>query len=339
MYYPDFFLVLIKYLQTFGEETYSFLKAILHSMHKLTDTNFSRKIDFTFVNSGGIFLSTNNLKINTYIEFYGVIKKISCLKTINSKLNIYCNQCGLVFSRNLNRSYNNINKMFNLMSLSSDRKFHSCLDGNPADDNRNFPAVKLYKEFTCPFTARYMLIENISNDKSIDILCFCKQGLLSNVSVFDSVKISGIVKTRRENKNNSSNNIDNFYEKIIEVLSIEKNEGDAPLRFMNINRTTTLSPILNKYQITLDDISKFEKLASYNCINTYMIVNLLDPKISSNFELLTNLLFYFLFSEGIGIKSHIIDASKSDGLSSFLKNLKLNLSNIITQHDLNIDNK
>ena len=122
------------------------------------ESEFKKKINLQLKNTNEIFRlnNTNDLKINTFVEICGNIKKISNLKQVNTKLNVYCSTCGIIFTKNLMKVQNNA-KMLNVFGLNNDKKFHQC--ENMEDKTiRDTPyAQRIYKEYSHPISVRYIM--------------------------------------------------------------------------------------------------------------------------------------------------------------------------------------
>jgi len=119
------------------------------------ESQFKIKINIQLLNTNEIFRinNTDDLKINTYVEISGNLKKVSNLKKINTKLNIICSSCGLIFSKNLMKIGNNA-KSLNIFSLNYDKKFHQC-ENLETEGNGN--TQRIYKEYSDPITVRYLM--------------------------------------------------------------------------------------------------------------------------------------------------------------------------------------
>jgi hypothetical protein len=314
-----------------------------------------KKVTLIIQESTGIFLVScpNELKINQYVEFNAYIKGISCLKTVNTKVNVSCSVCGLLFTKNIMRVQGN--KMYNSFVLNNDKKIHSCDSLNL--ENSSFSSNKISREFINPIIVRYLNVEicqskkedsySYENISNLPILCICDENLLSKFPVWEKVKISGIVKTRPEG--NSTNNFnkdraDNFYSKIIEVYNIENCEENLKPTQPGLDNFSRLS--LNNIESSLnslvpysqEDLFNFEKISHFKCLSTYLIINLINSKISSNLDFMNFLSFYFMLSKNEGLKIHVVDLTKSDRLRVNLNPLR-NLSENLIYHDLNSDCK
>lgn len=200
---PENFLILIKYLQTFGEETFTFLKILIHfHLHLLSLIPPQTYVKLILSNQKEIFQITNfqNAKINSYIMLNAHVVNVSPLKKLNTKINYVCTNCGVINTKNyfIDKNINNYNT------------FHKCTkDGN---DMNNFN-TKINKEYTCPINVRYVTIQ-LGNEM---ILCLINENDF-NVSLLNcNLKVYGIVKTKQENNKN-----DNTYIKYIYVNQIEK---------------------------------------------------------------------------------------------------------------------
>jgi len=141
----------------------AFLKVILHidlviKNNSCFNTDFKKKISLKLKNTNEIFRinNTNDLKTNTFVEIRGNIKKISNLKQVATKLNIFCSSCGLILTKNLMKIQNNA-KLLNVHGLNYDKKFHQC---ESADDSgsRDSPfAQRIYKEYSDHVSLRYIM--------------------------------------------------------------------------------------------------------------------------------------------------------------------------------------
>lgn len=326
--YSDFFLMIVKFLKNFGEEIFSFLKILLHLENAKEIVDFQNTINFGFTNSENIFVfdSTENLKINHYIEFFGNIKKISLLKTINLNIEISCSKCGLLVKRKVWNIHNT--KLLNPMSLSLDKKFHACQESLEQGE-----MTKIYKEFTDSKNIRYFKVQ-LENSNEI-ILCYAKENLFSRIGVLNNLKFSGIVRTKPE----GINQFDNFFEKIIEIFAIE-NVNLEVSKQINDKKLSLLSlPFFIKNKITSECLQKIEKLSSYKCLNTYFLLSLVNQRLYSHFDFSNILIVYYLFSKKINLNIHLIDLSKNDYISSILKNISQQISGSVCYQNFNNDSK
>lgn len=347
----------------------AFLKVILHlelilstTGSETTNINLkkNKKITLIIHEGSGIFLVSraNELKINQYVEFNAFIKGISCLKTVNTKVKVSCSVCGLLFTKNIMRVQGN--KMYNSFVLNNDKKIHTCDSLNL--ENSSFSSNKIFREFINPVLVRYLNVEicqikqedlsYYGNNINLPVLCICDENLLSKFPVLEKVKISGIVKTRPEvNSNNNLNRdrADNFYSKIIEIYNIQNFEENLNPTDPGLNVEENFSRLnLNNLDFTLnsyiaypysqEELYNFEKLSNFKSLSTFLIINLINPKISSNLDFINFLSFYFMLSHNEGLKIHVVDQTKSDRLRVNLNSLR-NLNEFLVYHDLNSDGK
>ena len=109
---------------------------------KVIDITITGTNHYFMVNKNKTNLTSTN--INSYVEFYGRIKKISGLKAINSKINFVCSTCGVIYSRNIEhvRNHKSLNNYF---INNQDKNFH-CENSESLDDNANHKVIKEYSE-------------------------------------------------------------------------------------------------------------------------------------------------------------------------------------------------
>ena len=286
------YLILMKYINTFGEESISFIKVILH-LYCIKNNKIStnEKIQLKIFTPSELFLieSNHNLKINYFVQFYGRIIHISTLKKLNTRVNYICTNCGIILSKKIT--------LTNFKKENID--FHKCEELiNISEFN-----PKIICEYTDPIYIRYIIIE------------FQEQKILGLIEEEDYncnllncyLKFSGIVKTKFKTEKN-----ENFYTKYIKIIQVEKdftfNERDNFNFYhnFNFNEPAFLSKISNMLNLK----NKFS-----------FCYNRLIPKIDYS-----NLcLFYYLFSLSennpeYNLKIHFLNLSKNN--ISCLKNIK-----------------
>jgi len=145
---------LIKKLQVLAEEIVSFLKLIInldfyYNYPKIFEKIIDKLIEISFYETNHYFLLDQNKKnlssinINSYVEFYGRIKKISVLKSVNCRINFVCSSCGVIYSRNYEqvRNHKSLNNYF---INNQDKEIH-CSNKDNFNDNINH---KIFKEYS-----------------------------------------------------------------------------------------------------------------------------------------------------------------------------------------------
>lgn len=129
-------------MQVLAEEIISFLKLAINLdifYNKQDELNIIHKkiIELTLFETHEYFLVNSNknslttININSYIEFFGRIQKISGLKSINSIINFVCSSCGVIYSRNCEHVRNH--KTLNSYFMNTDKNFHCQNSENPED--------------------------------------------------------------------------------------------------------------------------------------------------------------------------------------------------------------
>jgi DNA replicative helicase MCM subunit Mcm2 (Cdc46/Mcm family) len=303
----EFFLFLVNNLKEHAEQAVAFLKVILHldiwSKH-------AKEVDIVFKNTGDIF--SFNMRINTYIEFNGIIMKWTDLKIQNTRLNVYCTTCGIIYYKTITNSKDT--KIFNHLLVNTDRKFHNCDKSESVDlVSLTSESSKLYKEFTNPILIRYLLVE-IAVGKSV--YCLLREGLFNNLPLGCPVRLTGIVKTKPDTV---GNNEETFYEKIVEIVDIEPS---CDQKYVSKEELTHDGITIGKYNISHEELLKFDQFSRYNSILTYYLVNIINPRIYINFDFFNVLLMYFLFGMNERFNIHIFDMNKNDNVSNCLKLVK-----------------
>lgn len=143
-------------MQVLAEEIMSFLKLSINLdliYNHSEGFEFSRKktVDVTIFETNEYFLlnanktSLTTININSYIEFYGRIRKISNLKSINNTINFICSSCGIIYSRNCEHVRNH--KSLNNYYLNSDKAIHC--------ENSDVAEHKISKEYSDLKTIRF----------------------------------------------------------------------------------------------------------------------------------------------------------------------------------------
>ena len=209
---------------------------------------------------------------------------------------------------------------------------------------------------------------NSGNNNKFKLLCLINEENFGDLEIGELLKFSGIVKAKPEDLNQ----YENTYEKIIEIYEIQSEKGILTKQIFEkkslkinekINNKNTnienknfsyenLSGInfqqdnINsnffffKNQIKNHDILKFQKLSKYKCLFSFILINILDNKIYSNFEFINLLLFYFAFSKGTDLSINIFDLTKQDNVSNQIKHIFQILSNSDSNYfNFNNDNK
>jgi DNA replicative helicase MCM subunit Mcm2 (Cdc46/Mcm family) len=251
------------------------------------------------------------MKINTYIEFTGVVKKWTDLKIQNTRLNIHCSNCGLIYYKNITNLKDT--KIFNHLLTNTDRKFHNCEEAENTDLVHSTENSKLYKEFTNPILLRYILIE-LDGDKSV--YCLFREGLFNKLILGNPIRITGVVKTKPDIV---LNNMETFYEKVVDIISIEL--AVIQIHFSK-EEISNNGIVIGSTNISLDELSKFERFSKYKGILTYYLVNVINPRIYINFDFFNVILIYFLFGKRQHFNVHIFDMNKNDNVSNCLKLVK-----------------
>lgn len=190
------FLIIMKYIQTFGEESITFIKVILH-LHLIESNQVSisekTRVVLQLKNSNSIFLvdSFKKLKVNSYIEFYGKIISVSQLKKYNTKIKYSCSHCGVFAIKSL--VYNSKNNFF----------YHQCEESGEGN--------KIIKEYISPIYIRNLTVE--LGDSQIE--CLVSEDMFSYDLLNTEIKFSGIVKAKNENEKN-----ENIYIKYIRIVQL-----------------------------------------------------------------------------------------------------------------------
>jgi len=141
-------------MQVLAEEILSFLKLIInldyfYNYPKIFENMRNKIIEINLYQSHQYFLLNRNkrnltsININSYVEFFGRIKKISSLKATNTKITFVCSKCGVVFSRNCENVRNH--KSLNNYYLNGQEKNFHCQNSEGSDDIANH---KITKEFS-----------------------------------------------------------------------------------------------------------------------------------------------------------------------------------------------
>ena len=250
---PENFLVLMKYIQTFGEESLTFIKCVVHYyMIKIEKMTISSKIILRMKNEKELFLveSTQKLKVNSYVQLYCTVTNVSPLKIFNTKLNYICSNCGVIATKNL--LFNNVK---NVNAI-----FHQCENGK--DDN-----IKITKEYIESIYIRYINVEC----KGENILCMIDEENF-NMSLLDGeVKISGVVKARNENEKN-----ENFYIKYINIIQVEeipKNKNFTSLNFDDLKiQIANFKSIKSKFSFCYNKL--LQKIDYLNILLFYYLFSL-----------------------------------------------------------------
>lgn len=223
----------MKYIQTFGEESFTFIKILVHLYQvKTINPHFNGRIILKISNSNEIFLenSSTKLKVNSYIQLYGRINQISTLKKSHTRINFICSNCGNIGAKNL--AYANIK---------SGLSIHTCPDQQYGQ--------KITKEYTNPIHIREFYLE-FNNEI---VLCIINESLFNIKFLKGEVKISGIVKTRNENSKN-----ENLFIKYIDIISIEQSIIAKSIR--------SLTEIDNDMMFQLGNFSKIKNKLAF-CYN------------------------------------------------------------------------
>ena len=166
-------------MQVLAEEILSFLKLIINldfffnEDPNIFDKNSMKIIDLTIYDTNEYFtlsIFTNSLEkinINSYVEFYGTIRKISNLKVYNKTIKFICAICGVIYSRNCEhmRNHKTLNSYFmncDLIHCSNSDSNISNLNSNVegkenenVNENREEKIHKISKEFSDPILLRY----------------------------------------------------------------------------------------------------------------------------------------------------------------------------------------
>lgn len=95
-----------------------------------------------------------------------------------------------------------------------------------------------------------------------------------------------------------------------------------------------------KHKITGTDLNKFQRLSGYKCLSSFVLLNILDNKIYSNYDFMNMLLYLFAFSKGAELSINIFDLTKTENISNQVKNIFTILSNLDANYfNFNNDNK
>ena len=300
---PEDFFILMKYMNTFGEESLLMMKIIVHTqlvkLEKISILDDKARIKIKLKNGEGLFgvklSQKDKLPFNSYVQFTGRIINVSIIKKIHTKVSYVCPNCGVIGTSNLDFGNNNKNKF-------DPDKSHKC---NEEGDDK-FCEIKIQKNFFEPIYIRYLLVDTeigeiictvLEEDFKIDYLHNKKE-----------LMFEGIVKSKPDNDKPNANIYTKFV-KIINIYEIEKNSVSFELKSnMLINQNKTLS-----------NLSNFVKLNKKFSI-CYKLLGL--RKIDYN-----NLLFfYFLFSlsnnSSYCLNIHLVNLSKNE-LSNleYIKNI------------------
>ena len=292
------YLILMKYINTFGEESIAFIKVLLHlyCIETKKISNISEiKIKLKIFTPSELFLiePNQNLKINYFIQFYGRIISISMLKKLNTRINYICTNCGIILSKKIT--------LTNFKKENID--FHKCEELiNVSEFN-----PKTIFEYTEPIYIRYVIIE-FQDQK---ILGLIEEEDYSSELLNCNLKFSGIVKTKYQTDKN-----ENFYIKYIKIIQIEKDFNNQMIN----NENCYFNNIQNFNFNDLGFISKISNML--NLKNKFSFCyNRLIPKI----DYCNICFFYYLFSlsennSEYNLKIHFINMSKNN--LSCLKNIK-----------------
>ena len=269
---PENFIVIMKYIQIFGEESFAFIKVIAHYyLYKKEMFAINRQIHLRIKNAKEMFLieSIQQLKVNSYVQLYGRVTSISPIKIFHTKINYFCSNCGLIVTKSL--MFNNPKKVNSLI--------HDCQNGKNEEP-------KITKEYIEPIYIRYLNID-VNGE---NVLCMIKEDIFSMPLLNENVKISGVVKTRNENEKK-----ENLFIKYINLNQIEAipfNRHFIPSNIDELKRSmANVFPIKRKF--------------SY-CYNK------LIPKIDYPNLLLFYYLFSLSEKEEQNLKIQIINLTKSE---------------------------
>ncbi len=142
-------------MQVLAEEIIAFLKLVInldffYNHPQIFENMTNKVIELTLIGTNTYFqlskskTNLTSININSYVEFYGRIKKFSCLKAVNTKINFVCSTCGIIYSRNIEhvRNHKHLNNYF---MNNQDRNFH-CENAESLADNVNHKVNKEYSE-------------------------------------------------------------------------------------------------------------------------------------------------------------------------------------------------
>jgi hypothetical protein len=159
-------------MQVLAEEILSFLKLILNLDYiynedtKIFDYSRMKIIDITIYDTNEYFtlsIFTNSLEkinINSYVEFFGTIRKISNLKVYNKTIKFICVTCGVIYSRNCEhmRNHKTLNSYYlnsDLIHCSNSNSNTNFVSNDEGKENDEEKIHKISKEFSDPILLRY----------------------------------------------------------------------------------------------------------------------------------------------------------------------------------------
>ncbi|MCQ2819709.1 MAG: hypothetical protein MJ252_20785 [archaeon] len=315
---PEMFLILVKLLQTFGEQTTIFIKIVLHKIITEKEPNIARQIEnerleMSFKNEGECFVVNDKgkLKVNSYVEFNTRLSKFSSLKRIPTKLRVYCTSCdyeeikNLVLDGGIKVQKENVDYI------------HVCRKAKKSED------YNVIKEYLQPMLIRYFFAE-IGNEK---VLCVINEEKFKSEYLNQNIKLSGIVKAKNEKAKE-----DNLFIKYIFVTDISFIEDEYSK--INLNSNENIFALDNPNS-NLNSIDLIQKLTQFSkCQNKLSyFYNMFFPNIEFN----NILAFYYLFSLSEGnpdfnLRINMVNLTKNQiPALDLLRNLKLRFSQNLFQ--------
>jgi hypothetical protein len=138
-------------MQVLDEEILSFWKVTLNLDFYLTEKLYKKAhkiIELNLIETKEYFFITPNknnlisININSFVEFYGCIRKISGLKACNKIIKFCCSECGVIYSRNCEQFRNH--KSLNSFFMNPEKNFHC--KNQDSDDYSNHKIIKEYSD-------------------------------------------------------------------------------------------------------------------------------------------------------------------------------------------------